>query len=314
MANSSAQKDASDDGGKGCFKKGCCCFRTLRSASIAAGMFTLMTSLMQWLVILAVFVGLAEPFIKDNKNILYKPVTGVTSHFVDDQPTVGALYIALACADFIIICVSFILLYGIEARKFRRAFFYPWIVVFPFYIAYESAINIYYFYLSFDARHNGPAYGQILFTSLSTLYGFLVVPLIYWAVKEIIILAFWFAVIFYVKSLTNKDPVLPSQESAQPDGSTQFFEYPPRVAPGQGFDVPAGYRPALGGAGDPVGYRMTPSYRPGGLVGQPTYGVNRAPIVYSAPPRFNTAGPYGRAAGYAPAVYTRPGEGPYVVQ
>jgi hypothetical protein len=177
--------------------KGCCCFRTTKTVSTVAGTFTLVTSLLQILVALSVFTGFSEML--DSPGVpSYLDKATTWSRLSDQQRNIAILYIVLACADAIIVFCSIIMLFGIEPKRPSRFYFYPWVLFMPFYIIYESAINIYFFVVAFDARKT-PDDATFFFSTqrMMYMYGFLLVPLIYWAIKEIIILVFWFIVIFF---------------------------------------------------------------------------------------------------------------------
>jgi len=40
----------------------------------------------------------------------------------------------------------------VQEKKPSRLFYIPWMAFLPFYMIYESAINIYFFYMAFSAR------------------------------------------------------------------------------------------------------------------------------------------------------------------
>jgi hypothetical protein len=291
------------------FRNGCCCFRTLKSTTVAAGMFTLITSMMQSLVALAVFTGVAESFLAASagSDIFKTPETTdpvLTTSNPEKQRTTGILYVILAGADLIIVFLSLILLFGVEAVNQKKTYFYPWILLFPFYIVYESAINIYYFSLAFDARSktgkplDGFKYA-VLFKKDSTYNGYLVVPLIYWIMKEIIILIFWLAVIFYTKEIGKKPKPgdgVPTKEADMP--LQQPMDYPilrPQLADPQPYLPPAPVE-------DPYGFNsripQTPFYRP--VIRRPIINEGYDPGSYDRLPTANV--PYGvRAGAYNPA-------------
>jgi hypothetical protein len=167
-------------------------------------MFTLMTSLLQILVTIAAFTALAEfteTLLNNPTSTLWDGLSAANPalHYAARQTIVAVTYIVLAVADFIIIINSIILLFGIDARKPPSCwYFYPWIFFFPIYIIYESAINIHYFVWSFRTKAD-PSTQELyyVFSRSSDTFGFLLVPLIYWALKDIIILLFWLIVIQY---------------------------------------------------------------------------------------------------------------------
>jgi hypothetical protein len=159
---------------------------------------------MEGLVILAVFTGLDELARKGPGPELF------SSALPKEIRDIGILYIVLAIADLIVVFLSIVLLFGIEPAKLSGWYFYPWIVFYPFYIIYEATINIYYWVEAFNARDEyttaPPPGAQQLYILdyTSTRLGFLIVPIVYWAIKTIVILVFWFIVIFFALE-TNKE-------------------------------------------------------------------------------------------------------------
>lgn len=161
----------------------CFCFRDVRRAIAAIGTLSLVTSLIQILIQVAVFTGENEMMKLD--------VQGSEKEQITYQ-----LYIALAAADFVILIFAIVLLYGnertdeIQGRKYLM----PWAILIPFYILYESAINIYYFYHQFNKKYQDPlGKGYPL--------GFTVVPLVYWVVKDILLFIGFIFVITRIQSL-----------------------------------------------------------------------------------------------------------------
>lgn len=166
----------------------CFCFRDVRRAVTAIGMFSLSTSALQILVQIAVFTGMNEQMKNDGNKL---SVDGDDKEHITYQ-----LYIALAALDFVIALFAIILLYGnersdeIQGRKFLM----PWVILIPFYILYESAINIYYFINQFGDKYDGPL-------SKGHPLGFSVVPLVYWVIKDIILFISFVFVIMRIQSL-----------------------------------------------------------------------------------------------------------------
>lgn len=161
----------------------CFCFRDVRRAITAIGMLSMITSLLQILVQVAVFTGMNE---QDKVKI-----DGSAKEQITYQ-----LYIALAAMDFVIVLFAIIMLYGnersdeIQGRKYLM----PWVILIPFYILYECAINIYYFYHQFNDKYQDPlADGHPL--------GFTVVPLVYWIIKDILLFISFIFVAMRVQSL-----------------------------------------------------------------------------------------------------------------
>jgi len=93
------------------------------------------------------------------------------------------LYIALSCLDFFVILFSAILLYGNERTDEggSRCYLVPWLILIPFYVIYESAINIFYFYNQFNDLYANQLY------EYSDAIGFHIVPLVYWVIKDILL-------------------------------------------------------------------------------------------------------------------------------
>lgn len=168
-------------------KKGCLCFRSLKTASVAAGMFTLVVSLMQILVFIAAAVGILSSYTY-LKPLIDAPVPGDKW-----ERTFFISYLVLAIADLLVVIFSLIMLCGIEPKRPRRCYFYLWIIFFPFYIIYESALNICFFYRTFTDKVVIPG----------SNHPYLIIPIIYWPIKEVIILIFWFIVIFYTLEVSK---------------------------------------------------------------------------------------------------------------
>lgn len=188
----------------------CFCFRDIRRAITAIGMFSLVTSTLQILVQVAVFTGMNEQM-KDDGNKL--DVDGSEKEKITYQ-----LYIALAAMDFVIAVFAIILLYGNERTDEvqGRKFLMPWAILILFYILYESAINIYYFYHQFNDKYQDPLKkGHPL--------GFTVVPLVYWIIKDILLFIGFVFVIMRIQSLR---PVIQYVE-AEYSGGCRDCEAPP---------------------------------------------------------------------------------------
>jgi len=54
-----------------------------------------------------------------------------------------------------------------------RSYFLPWLILIPFYIIYESAINIYYFYNQFNGLFSSPLNKGIYGVSCTLRYLFI---------------------------------------------------------------------------------------------------------------------------------------------
>lgn len=107
------------------------------------------------------------------------------------EVTTYNLYIALACFDFVMVVLSFLLLYGNERsdEMTSKCYLMSWAIFLPFYVIFETGVNIYYFYYQFNIKYEGPLMeGSPL--------GFAIVPLVYWIIKDIILfVSFMFVVI-----------------------------------------------------------------------------------------------------------------------
>lgn len=163
----------------------CLCFRDVQRALTAIGMLSLGCSTIQILLEIAVFTGMKG----------WSPEFNVDSG--SKEATTYQLYIALAAMDFIVIIFSIILLYGNERTDVIRSrkFLMPWLVSMPFYILYESAINIYYFYYQFNNKYEMPLMG-------GHVAGFIAVPFAYWIVKDVLLIISFVFVVMRVQSLT----------------------------------------------------------------------------------------------------------------
>lgn len=150
-------------------------------------MFSLTTSLVQILVQVAIFTGINGVF----------PINVGGSQ---KEEVTYQIYIALAAADFVVAVFALILLYGnertdeIQGRKFLM----PWAILIPFYIVYESAINILYFIWQFQNKY-AELNQSLLQGGHST--GFIVVPLVYWIVKDIFLFVGFVYVVMRIQSL-----------------------------------------------------------------------------------------------------------------
>lgn len=164
----------------------CLCFRDVQRALTAIGMLSLFCSTIQIMIEIAIFTG-----VKGKIGDMFM-VDGSSKEAMTYQ-----LYIAFAAFDVIMIIFSIILLYGNERTDVIRSrkFLMPWLVSLPFYVLYESAINIYYFYHQFNDKYAMP---------LKDGYhaGFIAVPLVYWIVKDILLFISFVFVVMRVQSLT----------------------------------------------------------------------------------------------------------------
>jgi len=178
----------------------CFCFRDVRRAIAAIGTFSLVTSLMQILIQVAVFTG--------QNDITIIHVAGNSKEQITYQ-----LYIALAAADFLILIFAIVMLYGNERTNEvqGRKYLMPWVILIPFYILYETAINIYYFYNQFNGKYDDPL-------GRGNPLGFLIVPLIYWVVKDVILFIGFFFVIMRIQSLRPLIRYVEEYPEYAPDG------------------------------------------------------------------------------------------------
>jgi len=151
----------------------CFCFRDIRRIVVAVGIFQLVTSLLQIVITIAVFTNANQNGTLAWANADYADRASSTTY---------NLYIALAVFDFFMIIFAIAMLYGNERAHpfFARCYFYPWLILLPFYVMYESAINIYYFYNQFNNIYKAPLSG-------GASMGYLIPPFIYWIIKEVIL-------------------------------------------------------------------------------------------------------------------------------
>lgn len=141
-------------------------------------------------------------------------------------------YIVLAIADVFVVTFSILMLIGVDPqKKAHRWYFYPWIVYMFIYIIYESGINIAYFVQAFGTRNN-PATPMGFIPPHGSKYGFMIVPLIYWIVKELIIFAFWVVVIAYVRQVIEAKKAA-VRETVQVETGFKTQEIPVAVTTGQ---------------------------------------------------------------------------------
>jgi hypothetical protein len=106
------------------------------------------------------------------------------------------LYIALACFDFVLLLFSFLLVYGNERtdEMTSRCYLMPWLIFVPFYVIFETAVNIHYFYYQFNNKYMDPLMG-------GSKMGLAIVPLVYWIVKEVILFVSFMFVLIRVQYL-----------------------------------------------------------------------------------------------------------------
>jgi len=164
----------------------CFCFRDIRRAIVAIGMFSGMCSAVQMFIIIAEFTGMGAKIMltpESKETITYK------------------LYIALACMDFVMFCFSFLLIYGNERTNemLSRSYLLPWACLVPFYVVFETGINIHYFYYAFNNKFMDPL-------DHAGASGFAIVPLVYWIVKDIILFVSFMFVVIRIQYLMPQVP------------------------------------------------------------------------------------------------------------
>lgn len=164
------------------------CFRDVRRAIAFIGTFSLVTSLIQILVQVAVFTGANE-------------ASPINVSGGEKEQITYQLYIALAAADFLVVLFAIVMLYGNERSNEiqGRKYLMPWAILLPFYILYESAINIFYFIHQFNSKYSDT--GAKYDLSKGHPLGFTIVPLVYWVVKDVILFIGFIFVIMRIQSL-----------------------------------------------------------------------------------------------------------------
>jgi len=154
------------------------------------------------------------------------------------------LYIALAGADFFMMVFALFGLYGNERTdNFKgRCYLLPWVVLLPFYVIYESGINIYYFYNQLNNQYSAPLNG-------GSPLGFVLVPLVYWAVKEILLFIGFIFIVIRVHYMA-------------PNRIVQYVQHPSVLPPAACTDVytgPAMHSPMPVTAPVSHSFALTPS-------------------------------------------------------
>jgi len=163
----------------------CLCWGDIRRAVVAIGIFSMLTSLVQILVTVAAFTGYQS--LQPNFGpILFTPISAPNS-------IAYILYITLSVFDFFVIIFALLLICGNERTDASRIRGYsmPWLFIIPFYIIFESGINIFYFSTQFRNGFANPLARGI--------YGFAIVPLVYWVIKELILIAGYVVVYKWVQ-------------------------------------------------------------------------------------------------------------------
>jgi hypothetical protein len=143
---------------------------------VAVGMFTGSCAMVDILMTIAEFTGNADKF---------------TLSPSSKEVTTYQLYIALACFDFVLFLFSILLIYGNERsdEMMSRNYLLPWAILIPFIVVFESGANIHYFYYQFNDKFENPL-------GHGTEMGYVIVPLVYWIIKDIIeFICFMFVVI-----------------------------------------------------------------------------------------------------------------------
>jgi len=189
----------------------CFCFRDIRRAVVAIGLVSIATSLIQIIITVAVFVSAAQ-----NTTITFTPQTPDVYTY--------EFYIALSGADFFMILFAILMLYGNERDNMMvaRCYFYPWIILLPLYMIYEAGINIYYFYNQFNSVYTGPLKG-------GSPMGYVIAPLVYWVIKDIILFIGYIYIIMRVQSMVA--PPAPVQYINQGTGCHDCSPGPTYHAP-----------------------------------------------------------------------------------
>lgn len=163
----------------------CFCIRDVQRSIAVIGIFTLGCAITEIMHGISVFTGINEKY-SDFE------VKGSSKEQITYQ-----LYIALFAMDFFLAFFSVLLLYGNERTDLSRGrrFLIPWAVLIPFFVIYESAVNIYYFYNQFNNKYEGPLKeGHYL--------GFVIVPLVYWIIKDILAIIAFVFVVLRIQALT----------------------------------------------------------------------------------------------------------------
>jgi len=182
------------------FFESCFCFRDIRRAVVAIGVFSLVTSIIQIITTVAVFTAFSQ-----NSTISFSPQTA--------DVTTYELYIALAGVDFLVALAAVLVLYGNERTNqlMARCYFYPLLILLPPYVIYESGVNIYYFYNQFNSIYKAPLSG-------GSSMGYIIVPLVYWVIKDIIE---FIGFIFLIVRIQNFQPAAPVIQYANTGGGCQ---------------------------------------------------------------------------------------------
>jgi uncharacterized protein with PQ loop repeat len=270
-------------------QKGCLCLRSLKTSSVAAGMFSLMTSLVEVLTWVSVFTGYIE------KIPVINPLMSSLPEF-EDERLIAILYLALTAANVVVMLFSVILLFGIEPKRPSRSYFLPWIIYCPLVVVYESAINIHFFNKAFTAKNNGTEF-------ISNAYGHLIVPLIYWIGKTLALVVFWFIVIFYSIEVEKKSKTSQrldeSNDSQSTSGSDldRWTQQPPpqqqqqqQIGRNMTLMIPNAPYPFYGVTRDPlsgyIGYAPPPASRRPYTAAVPPSRLPSAPSAgaYDRPP------------------------------
>jgi hypothetical protein len=151
---------------------------------VAIGVFSLFFSTTEILIAIAVFTGVSE-----TKPISFDPQS--------KEVITYELYIAHAAMNFVIIIFSILLLYGNERTNESRArsYYLPWLILIPFYVIYEAAINIFYFYNQFNHMYEEPL-------KSGSAIGYNIVPLVYCTIKDILLFISFVFLIIRFQSLS----------------------------------------------------------------------------------------------------------------
>jgi len=198
----------------------CFCFRDIKRIVVAVGTFQLVCSLLELILTVAVFTAASQ-----NGTVIWGA----------DYPASVTydLYIVLSCLDFFMILFAILMLYGNERFNpyVARSYLYPWIILLPFYIIFESATNIYYFYNQFNKIYKVPLSG-------GSALGYVIPPLVYWAVKDILLII---AFIYMLIHVTNMIPTAEVEYIHQVDPVCCHEVYP---SPPMAYSPEPVYAPA----------------------------------------------------------------------
>jgi len=203
----------------------CCCWKDLRLASVAAGIFTLVTSVVQILLaILLVMRHVGEQ--------------GSASLNLMTLPLVTSLYLVLALLDLVLAVTSGVLLASIERENCRgMRLMSSWLICVPVYVMYEAAV---YFYLIYSVLY---AYSSQT-TDLANALLYLPIPLVYWVTKLFVTLLGYLAVMSRMKQLEsqrNGERFMHNHKSPHSKPSLRRYQMSPEYPPDYDVEYPTNY-------------------------------------------------------------------------